>query len=63
MSNAATIPNPVDESTLWTGARDIIHFVGVCGAGKTTCQRIEVSEKIGYPDLSVFEASKLACFE
>lgn len=30
------VPSPVGESTLWTGARDIIHFVGVCGAGKTT---------------------------
>lgn len=31
--------NPIantTEVTYWTGARDILHFVGVCGAGKTT---------------------------
>ena len=31
-----SIPSPVAEADLWTGARDILHFVGVCGAGKTT---------------------------
>lgn len=30
------LPMPVDGSALWSSARDILHFVGVCGAGKTT---------------------------
>ena len=35
MSNTPFQPT-AGETTHWTGARDIVHFVGVCGAGKTT---------------------------
>lgn len=31
-----TMPDAVDESMLWPTVRHILHFVGVCGAGKTT---------------------------
>lgn len=33
---SATTPRTVGEFALWSRARQIIHFVGVCGAGKTT---------------------------
>jgi ABC-type oligopeptide transport system ATPase subunit len=31
-----TIPNEVSEKELWTGARNILYFIGVNGAGKST---------------------------
>jgi putative protein kinase ArgK-like GTPase of G3E family len=30
------IPAKLTEHEFWSGARDIVHFVGICGAGKST---------------------------
>jgi len=30
------MPTKLTEAELWTKARDILHFVGICGAGKST---------------------------
>jgi hypothetical protein len=30
---ALQIPAKLTESELWTTSRDIVHFVGICGAG------------------------------
>ncbi|MBB5546617.1 hypothetical protein [Paraburkholderia fungorum] len=32
----ADTPMKLTEAELWTNARDIVHFVGICGAGKST---------------------------
>lgn len=38
MNTEATMTTPakLTESELWQGARDIVHLVGICGAGKST---------------------------
>lgn len=31
-----TMPTKLTEADLWPNARDIVHFIGICGAGKST---------------------------